>query len=250
MITLFVAAYAILKPSTSAADFVFLPNTIISWLDTNFNFRTFVLAFAICLVPGCLLGSRALDTTRRRLLAGAAIVLVCLEFIQVWIPTRGFSWADVGYTLAGVVTAECLVLFVRCIGWLPGANHDRNGHHRSAEQGHLNLMGKALISSICLALISLQLAYIFLAPPDGSIDTTRWPQWLRGGESDDNPRDEETKRVTDLGEDDSSLAEGDDQGDLDSASETVDLPKDDLIEDSDATSTSSTFTAVPSARSP
>ncbi|MDV6032215.1 MAG: hypothetical protein F9B45_19435 [Phycisphaera sp. RhM] len=114
--TLSIAAYAILKPGTTAADLALLPNPIIAWLDANFNFRTFVMALGVCLVPACLLVSEVSDRRRRMLFAAVVTVLVGLEFMQLWIPTRGFSWPDVGYTFAGVGAAECFVLLARWIG--------------------------------------------------------------------------------------------------------------------------------------
>ncbi|MCS7465781.1 hypothetical protein NZK35_03710 [Stieleria sp. ICT_E10.1] len=110
------AAYAILKPGTTAADLTFLPNPVVGWLDENFNFRTFVMTLGVCLVPAFLLASGESDNVRRRLLSVALIVLVSLEFIQLWIPTRRFGWADVGYTFAGVAAAEVLVLLARRVG--------------------------------------------------------------------------------------------------------------------------------------
>ena len=115
VMTLSIAAYAILKPDTTAADLAVLPNPIIAWLDENFNFRTFVMALGVCLVPAFLLVSETSDRRRRMLLTVVLTALVGLEFMQLWIPTRGFSWPDVGYTFAGVAVAECFTLLVRLI---------------------------------------------------------------------------------------------------------------------------------------
>ncbi len=104
--TLGVATYATLKPSTSASDLSFIPNFIIAWLDANFNFRTCIMAMGVCAVPALLLSPRRFDLFRRRMLIMAWIVMTGLEFAQLWIPTRGFGWADVTYPFVGVAVCE------------------------------------------------------------------------------------------------------------------------------------------------
>ena len=113
LLTLATTSYALIKPSTTAADLVFLPNAIVRWLDNYFNFRTFVMAVAVCSAPACLLAAPVNDAPRRLLLGLACCVLLSLELAQLWIPTRGFSWQDAVYSVAGVICAEGLVLSTR-----------------------------------------------------------------------------------------------------------------------------------------
>ncbi|WP_147870186.1 hypothetical protein [Stieleria maiorica] len=109
-VTLLVSAYAIVKPGTSAADLVFLPNRFASWLDLYFNFRTFLMAIGVCGVPALLWASTENRLRRRILLAIVLVILLALEVMQRWIPTRGFSWQDVIYTIGGVVASELFIL--------------------------------------------------------------------------------------------------------------------------------------------
>lgn len=114
-ITLAIATYAILKPSTSADDLVFLPNSLVEWLDTNFNFRTYVMAWGVCVVPAILLCGAKWANERRGWLMLLLSFLLILECTQMWIPTRGFSWEDLGYTVGGVLTAEIMAMLTSTI---------------------------------------------------------------------------------------------------------------------------------------
>ncbi|WP_372720594.1 hypothetical protein [Novipirellula sp.] len=164
VVTLGVAAYAIVKPSTTAADLVFLPSPVVSWLDAQFDFRTFVMTMAVCLIPACLLGAAAWDAVRRQMLAAALALLVGLEFLQLWIPSRRFSLADVGYTFAAVVIVESLVLLGRWTGGLAlGATPNHDDSDSITQPGRWTVVEKSLFASVCVVLILAQLAYILLA---------------------------------------------------------------------------------------
>ncbi|PAY17885.1 hypothetical protein CKO51_19545 [Rhodopirellula sp. SM50] len=161
--TLGLAAYAIVKPSTTAADLVFLPNPIVSWLDVQFNFRTFVMTMAVCFVPACLLGAAVWDLVRRQFLSAALALLVGLEFFQLWIPTRGFSWADVGYTFAAAATVESLVLFGRWTGGLAtGAIQKHTDTVRFSQRSRWTVMWRWILALVCAVLVLVQLTYIML----------------------------------------------------------------------------------------
>jgi hypothetical protein len=109
-LTLALAARALLKPTTTSSDLGYVPFFFVEWLDRNYNVRTLVMTLLITSVPTVLLAiSNPLHAKMRRgLLIVAASALLAMEFAQIWIPTRGFGWEDVGYTLLGTAISEAL----------------------------------------------------------------------------------------------------------------------------------------------
>ncbi|WP_182866193.1 hypothetical protein [Stieleria mannarensis] len=170
VVTLGIATYALIKPSTSAADLVFLPDSIISWLDAQFNFRTFVMTLGVCVIPAILLSAAGWDVVRRLVLSASSLFLVSLEFYQRWIPTRGFSWEDVGYTIAAVLAVECLVVFGRRIGTEADAQRFGDDRHNFSIRGRWTMVAKCLLAVLCAVLVVGQLAYLFLVASDGTVD--------------------------------------------------------------------------------
>ncbi|MCA9132021.1 MAG: hypothetical protein KDA45_02660 [Planctomycetales bacterium] len=116
LLTLAVAAYSTLKPSTTAAELRYLPPNWVVWLDENYDLRTLVMALAVMLLPAILLASGGHNARRRWILVLATGGLMGLEAAQLWIPTRGFSWADLSYSLAGGLLPELLVLMLQWLG--------------------------------------------------------------------------------------------------------------------------------------
>ncbi|WP_413432825.1 hypothetical protein [Crateriforma spongiae] len=113
------AFYSLLKPSTTAADLPLVDGALARWLDENYDFRTAVMAGLIVLGPALFWAGTAFRVRRFSFLAATAVVLVSLEFAQRWIPSRGFGWADVVYTLVGIIVVETVVQTTRSVGkWL------------------------------------------------------------------------------------------------------------------------------------
>ena len=99
-----VALYAILKPSPDAGELM-IPSWWADWLNKYYDIRTMLLTLAVASPAAWLL--RGGDRKRWRLgvLAFVGVVLLAAEFAQIWIPTRGFGWPDVGFTCIGIVLA-------------------------------------------------------------------------------------------------------------------------------------------------
>ncbi|OYP34092.1 hypothetical protein CGZ80_16325 [Rhodopirellula sp. MGV] len=113
--TLCVAAFAVLKPHPSSKELVFLPGWFTSFMDVYYDFRTFIMTVAIGLIPALLLSPSHQKLQRHSVLFVLVGALLIFEFMQNWIPTRGFSWADVGYTVAGGLACEYMA---RLTHWL------------------------------------------------------------------------------------------------------------------------------------
>ena len=115
VMTLAVAGFAVLKPTTTSADLLVLPQGWIAWLDANYNVRTLIMTTMIAVPPSLLLIRSEHNSWRRRLLVLITGVLVLFEFLQIWLPHRVFGLPDVGYTLAGGLLTEVLILCARGI---------------------------------------------------------------------------------------------------------------------------------------
>lgn len=109
LVTLSVAVFALLKPSPSAAELGFVPTTWALWLDDNYDLRTLLMTLAITLPPAALLIGRKWRLCRVYGLIAVTSLLVACEFAQLGIYSRGFGWADVGYTFLGALMSEALV---------------------------------------------------------------------------------------------------------------------------------------------
>ena len=101
-----IAAYALLKPGTSAGDLVFLPDGCANWLDAYYNFRTFLMTVSIGSIPSFPFLSRRNDLKRRSALGALPAFLAALEIFPFLIPSRGFGWQDLTYTIAGVLVCD------------------------------------------------------------------------------------------------------------------------------------------------
>ncbi len=106
--TLLMAGIAVLKSTTTAGDFGFLPSTWVLWLDKNYDLRTLIMMLCVAAPPALLLWHRDWNFIRRSMLALIVALLTLFECLQLWIPSRGFSFADIFYTFAGGLLAECL----------------------------------------------------------------------------------------------------------------------------------------------
>ncbi|WP_404308825.1 hypothetical protein [Neorhodopirellula lusitana] len=125
LLAMSIAVYTLWKPDTTAGDLVFLPESWVPWLDAHGDLRTMLMAMAIAALPACLLGSHDLNRLRRWILMTILLVLLGLEWGQRWIPSRGFGWPDVLYTVAGVVVIEALVIATQwSTAWCFSANRD------------------------------------------------------------------------------------------------------------------------------
>lgn len=102
---MFGAAYLVLRPSPHASDLAFLPTWLATWLDENYDLRTFFLTVSVAVGPALLF---PVANARRKVLAGVLVCLLILEFSQLLIETRHFSTGDVIYTVAGVAATELL----------------------------------------------------------------------------------------------------------------------------------------------
>ncbi|WP_044302330.1 hypothetical protein [Rhodopirellula sallentina] len=108
-----VAAYAVWKPTTTSADLPFLSSAMVVWLDHHGDFRTMLMSMAVCSIPAMAMFRPSLDTQRRCVLFIMMSVMLVLEYGQRWIPTRGFSIADLIYTVLGTGCIELGVLLVQ-----------------------------------------------------------------------------------------------------------------------------------------
>jgi len=69
----------------------------------------------ITILPCLLLATAELATRRRALLAVLTLALLAMEFAQLWIPTRGFGFPDLFYTLAGAGFVELFAVLWQLI---------------------------------------------------------------------------------------------------------------------------------------
>ena len=165
------AAYAVLKPSTTASDLTMLPSSFADWLDVNYNFRTFVMAAAISIGPAVVLMPRRQNVFRRQILALVLLILVGMECAQLWIPSRGFSWADIAYTILGVSLCEAVATLMQRRS--PRQRGSANDGHLRYEpkpeprnslkmnrRAQLATSRKLWIATICVILIAIQIVYL------------------------------------------------------------------------------------------
>ena len=113
MSTLSIAGIAVLKSTTTAGDFGFLPQDWVLWLDRNYDLRTLVMMLCVSAPPAVLLWHPRWNVIRRAMLGLILFLLVFFECLQLWIPTRGFSLADIGYTAVGGLLAEVFALLTQ-----------------------------------------------------------------------------------------------------------------------------------------
>lgn len=122
-----VAAYAVWKPTTTSADLPFLSSAMVVWLDHHGDFRTMLMSMAVCSIPAMAMSRPGLDTQRRCVLFVLMSVMLVLEYGQRWIPTRGFSVADLIYTVLGVGCIELAVSLVQLVVMLKRERFGGNG---------------------------------------------------------------------------------------------------------------------------
>ncbi|MCC9599937.1 hypothetical protein LOC67_05140 [Stieleria sp. JC731] len=170
--SLAVAAYALLKPSTTAADLVGIPDPWVQWLDENYNLRTYVMAVLICVGPASLLAHYQCTIIRRSILAIVLTVLLVLEFCQLAIPSRGFSWPDVYYTIAGVITCELFAVGMLLFWQSSVLDHLLFGSDRASARH------KQFFAWACLVLIVLQFGFVFASNYLPPVTQAVLPTWL------------------------------------------------------------------------
>lgn len=108
-----VVLYLLLRPSPSASGVPFLPDGVVVWLNRYHDLRTLPMAWGYAGVTAIILWND--DRTRHWCLGAAFLVLIGGETAQLWIPTRFFTWPDIGYSVLGVVFAEgCAGLISAC----------------------------------------------------------------------------------------------------------------------------------------
>ncbi len=115
VLTLAVAAFAILKPQPNATELPFLPSFLSKWLDDNYDVRTFFLSLGIAVVPAIVMANDRDAGLRRTMLLTLAVLLVSLELAQFWLPDRRISVSDLVYSALGCMTAEILA---SCWSWV------------------------------------------------------------------------------------------------------------------------------------
>ncbi|MCD0460329.1 VanZ family protein [Roseiconus lacunae] len=170
--TLMLATYTLLKPSTSAQDLFGLPNSFVQWLDKNYNLRTFIMTFLIGIGPALCLAGQNYNRIRRIILTVILAVLVGLEFCQIAIPTRGFSWPDVFYTVGGVIVCEMLAIGIVLYWHGNGLEHLVFGSDRTAARN------KRFFAWACIVLILMQLALVFGSSYLPNVSLAILPTWL------------------------------------------------------------------------
>ncbi len=113
VLTMGVAAYAVLKTNPSAGELPGLPTAWAAWLDWADVFRTFLMTVSVIGPAATAVGTRQNQRWRWGIVGGATAGLTGLEFAQIWLPTRVFDWGDIAWTLAGGVAAEILARIVQ-----------------------------------------------------------------------------------------------------------------------------------------
>lgn len=113
MICMGMAGFFLLRESPRINELGWLPRKWGLWLDTAFDFRTFLLAFLLGLVA--LAGSLIRRGSRHLLLGILLLALILGELAQIWIPRRTFSWLDLGYTLLGILAAELIAQILKSL---------------------------------------------------------------------------------------------------------------------------------------
>ncbi|MEO9751276.1 MULTISPECIES: hypothetical protein [Pseudomonadati] len=121
-----VAVYALWKPNTTSADLLFLPQPVVTWLDDHGDLRTMLMTIAVCSIPGMAMFRARFDSRRRAVLLALMTVLLGLEWGQRWIPTRGFSIADLLYTVLGAGCAELMALLTQLATLLKRSHFGEN----------------------------------------------------------------------------------------------------------------------------
>lgn len=106
--------YLLLRPSPNASGIPLLPEGLVDWLNTYHDLRTLPMAWGYAGVPALILSKE--DRNRYWCLGTAALVLIGGETAQIWIPTRFFTWPDIGYSVLGVMMAESSARITRA--WL------------------------------------------------------------------------------------------------------------------------------------
>jgi hypothetical protein len=112
--------YLLLRPSPSATGLPLAPGWLVHWLNNRPDIRTlpmacgYAMAAALLFKPGW---------GRGLCLLGVLLVLLVGEVAQLFLPLRSFSWADVGYSVAGVALAQGLSIGLReTTVWIRGAS--------------------------------------------------------------------------------------------------------------------------------
>ncbi|MDP0490553.1 MAG: hypothetical protein Q7Q71_05845 [Verrucomicrobiota bacterium JB023] len=98
------AAFFLLRPDPAVRKLEWFPSEAARWVDTHWDLRTLVMTLGIVALPSLLLIGQA--PWRRRFLFAILVLLLLGETGQLFIETRSFSWADIVYTLVGIVIAE------------------------------------------------------------------------------------------------------------------------------------------------
>ena len=109
-----VVLYVLLRPSPNALGLPLLPGSVVDWLNRYHDLRTLPMAWGYAGVPAIALWN---DQRMRHWCVGVAVmVLIGGETAQIWIPTRFFTWSDIGYSVLGGIMAEGTAWLVREIG--------------------------------------------------------------------------------------------------------------------------------------
>jgi VanZ family protein len=122
------AGFLLIRESPRINPLNLLPRRWGLWLDTVFDFRTYLLAVILSLVPAGFFFSNGKQ--RRRFLIAILGFLLVGEICQIWVPTRTFSFWDLLYSVLGVLTVEGITLTMRAT-WLVCLNRIKKSHKGS-----------------------------------------------------------------------------------------------------------------------
>jgi hypothetical protein len=118
-----VVLYLLLRPSPNATGLPLTLGWLVRWLNTHHNLRTLPMAWGYAIVPALLLK----PGRKKTLCLGAMLgVLLIAETAQLFLPLRSFTWADVGFSIAGVALAAGMSVGLRKV-WMWRLRRQRRG---------------------------------------------------------------------------------------------------------------------------
>jgi hypothetical protein len=96
LISVGVVAFLALRPSPYVGELPWMPDWLGHWADRNGNVRNLPAFAGLAMILVWALGWRAAGVW-------ASLLAVSLECAQVVIAGRSFDWADIGWSLTGVI---------------------------------------------------------------------------------------------------------------------------------------------------
>jgi len=127
-----VGGFLLLRESPNAREVPFIPKVIALWCDRHYDLRTFVMVLGVAFLPSLALCQR--HHLRWKIELGLLFFFLAAETAQIWIPHRRFSWYDMGYSVLGVVAAECLAIVAYGLCRSRSASSDNSPHQLFVEK--------------------------------------------------------------------------------------------------------------------